>query len=220
MTLKLYAHPFSSYCQKVLIALYENGTPFAYPHARRRDARPMPSWRRSGPSSAFPCSWTATARSWRPASSSSIWALYHPGPVRLIPQDPRGSARGADDGSLLRQLRHDADAEDRLRLHAPRGGSRPVRRRRGARDARHGLWLARQDARRARVGGGRARSAWPIARRLRRCSMPTGSIRSARRIHTFGLIGNGCSRRPSFARAVDEARPYRHFFPPGAPDRD
>jgi glutathione S-transferase len=26
--------------------------------------------------------------------------------------------------------------------------------------------------------------------------------------------------RPSFARAVDEARPYRKLFPPGAPDRD
>jgi glutathione S-transferase len=26
--------------------------------------------------------------------------------------------------------------------------------------------------------------------------------------------------RPSFARAVDEARPYRKFFPLGAPDRD
>jgi glutathione S-transferase len=26
--------------------------------------------------------------------------------------------------------------------------------------------------------------------------------------------------RPSFARAVDEARPYRSFFPLGAPDRD
>jgi len=26
--------------------------------------------------------------------------------------------------------------------------------------------------------------------------------------------------RPSFARAVDEARPYRRLFPPGAPDRD
>ena len=25
MSMKLYAHPFSSYCQKVLIALYENG---------------------------------------------------------------------------------------------------------------------------------------------------------------------------------------------------
>ncbi|HMB56790.1 MAG TPA: glutathione S-transferase family protein, partial [Arenimonas sp.] len=26
--------------------------------------------------------------------------------------------------------------------------------------------------------------------------------------------------RPSFARAVDEARPYRDYFPLGAPDRD
>jgi len=25
---------------------------------------------------------------------------------------------------------------------------------------------------------------------------------------------------PAVARCVDEARPYRHFFPPGAPDRD
>lgn len=43
-------------------------------------------------------------------------------------------------------------------------------------------------------------------------------------------IGAGSSRvrayrsrllaRPSFARAVDEARPYRAMFPPGAPDRD
>ena len=28
MTPLLYAHPFSSYCQKVLVALYETGTPF------------------------------------------------------------------------------------------------------------------------------------------------------------------------------------------------
>jgi glutathione S-transferase len=26
--------------------------------------------------------------------------------------------------------------------------------------------------------------------------------------------------RPSFARCVDDARPYRPFFPLGAPDRD
>ena len=31
MSLKLYFHPLSSFCQKVLIALYENGTPFE-PH--------------------------------------------------------------------------------------------------------------------------------------------------------------------------------------------
>ena len=30
MTMQLFAHPFSSYCQKVLTALYENATPFTY----------------------------------------------------------------------------------------------------------------------------------------------------------------------------------------------
>jgi glutathione S-transferase len=30
MIVQLYAHPFSSYSQKVLIALYENGTPFEF----------------------------------------------------------------------------------------------------------------------------------------------------------------------------------------------
>src|SRR4051812_18924117 len=30
MSLALFAHPFSSYCQKVLIALYADGTPFEY----------------------------------------------------------------------------------------------------------------------------------------------------------------------------------------------
>lgn len=30
MSLALYGHPFSSYTQKVLIALYENGTPFEF----------------------------------------------------------------------------------------------------------------------------------------------------------------------------------------------
>jgi glutathione S-transferase len=33
--------------------------------------------------------------------------------------------------------------------------------------------------------------------------------------HRARLLG-----RPSFARAVDEARSYRHLFPLGAPDRD
>ena len=30
MKLVLYAHPFSAYCQKALVALYENDTPFTY----------------------------------------------------------------------------------------------------------------------------------------------------------------------------------------------
>jgi glutathione S-transferase len=30
MALELFAHPFSSYCQKALIAFYENDIPFTY----------------------------------------------------------------------------------------------------------------------------------------------------------------------------------------------
>ena len=32
MALTLYSHPFSSYCQKVLIAFWENDIPFTYRH--------------------------------------------------------------------------------------------------------------------------------------------------------------------------------------------
>ena len=44
--MKLYAHPFSSYSQKVLIALYENATPFEY--RSLEDPRQTPSSHRSG----------------------------------------------------------------------------------------------------------------------------------------------------------------------------
>ena len=42
--LELFAHPFSSYCWKALIALYENGTEFSYrmidaDHAENRDCQ-------------------------------------------------------------------------------------------------------------------------------------------------------------------------------------
>ena len=53
---QLFAHPFSSYCQKVLVAIYENGTPFDYrmlePGGSRRPSR---SGSRSGRSSVFRC---------------------------------------------------------------------------------------------------------------------------------------------------------------------
>jgi len=40
VSLTLYAHPFSSYCQEVLVALYENDVPFAYRTLEDRSARP------------------------------------------------------------------------------------------------------------------------------------------------------------------------------------
>ncbi len=51
-----------------------------------------------------------------------------------------------------------------------------------------------------------------------RCSTPIGAPDRGSH-HTQGLSRTPAPR-PSFARCVDNARPYRRFFPLGAPDRD
>ena len=44
---------------------------------------------------------------------------------------------------------------------------------------------------------------------------PIGEDRTTLRAYRARLLA-----RPSFARCIEEARPYRRFFPLGAPDRD
>ena len=90
--LALYGHPFSSYTQKVLIALYENGTPFellnldpAEPVSHSAD------WLRHWPLAKFP----VLVDGDRTVVESSIviehLQLAHPGPVQLIPAAPRAA---------------------------------------------------------------------------------------------------------------------------------
>src|SRR5690349_19191963 len=87
MSLMLYAHPFSSYCQKVLIALYENDTPFEYRALghEQSDAELAALW----PMKKFP----VLVDDGRTIMEASIiiehLGLHHPGKVRLIPEDPR-----------------------------------------------------------------------------------------------------------------------------------
>jgi glutathione S-transferase len=88
MNLTLYSHPLSSYCWKVLIALYENGTPF--------DAR-MVNLGDPGAKAAFKTLWP-TAKiplledrgEVVPETSIMIEHIEqrYPGKVCLIPQDP------------------------------------------------------------------------------------------------------------------------------------
>ena len=83
--MELYAHPFSSYCQKVLIALYENATPFEF-RMRPATGGSRPSSRRCRRSGNFPFWWTLDARCWSPASSSSISACTIPGRCGWFPR--------------------------------------------------------------------------------------------------------------------------------------
>ncbi len=220
MSLKLYAHPFSSYCQKVLIALYENDTPFelrmlapgdeqaAAEHAALWPLKRMPVLVDDGPHGGGGEHHHRASRS--PSSRAGA-------------ADPRGSARRArraDDGPVLRQLRHDADAEDRGRQH-PR--SRRIATRHGVAEARELLdtayrWLDGTMAGREWAAGGAfslADCAAAPALFYADWAHPIGEALPNVHAYRRRLLA-----RPSFARAVDEARPYRPFFPLGAPDRD
>jgi len=214
---RLYAHPFSSYSQKALVALYENGTPFDYrsledPAANEELAALWPMKR-------FP----VLADGGRTVLEASCIVEYldqaYPGPVRLIPFDPRVALE-------VRMLDRFFDnyvstpqqkvVFDRLRPEAERDP-------RGVAEARAMLetayaWLDRHMAGREWAAGHAFSladcGAAPFLFYADWTHPIDPSFRHVRAYRERLLA------RPSFARAVDEARPYRRCFPLGAPDRD
>src|SRR3546814_5325350 len=54
MTLEVYGHPFSAYCQKVFIALYENATPFDFRTIDPDHPENAVEWARLWPLKRFP----------------------------------------------------------------------------------------------------------------------------------------------------------------------
>ena len=91
MTLTLYGHPFSSYCQKVLIALYENGTPFEFRILGLGDQQAAAELAALWPLKRMP----VLVDGDRTVVETSIiiehLGLRHPGPVRLIPGDAQAA---------------------------------------------------------------------------------------------------------------------------------
>lgn len=85
----LYYHPLASFCHKVLIALYENGTEFEREmirHDMPEDrARLLESW----PVGKMPVLRDEARNATVPESTIIIeyLDLHHPGPIRLIPLD-------------------------------------------------------------------------------------------------------------------------------------
>ncbi|HEY4125157.1 MAG TPA: glutathione S-transferase family protein [Rhizomicrobium sp.] len=89
MTLKLYYHPLSSYCHKVLIPLYENDTPFEPVLVDLGDQASRAAFFKVWPIGKFPVI-EDTARDWMVPESSIIieyLAQHHPGKTQLVPKD-------------------------------------------------------------------------------------------------------------------------------------
>jgi glutathione S-transferase len=212
----LYAHPFSSYCQKVLIALYENATAFEF---RMLDgAAAMAELAALWPLRRFP----VLADAGRTVMEASIIIehldLHHPGRLRFVPADPGAAleVRLMDrffdnyimapmqqivfDARRLPDRRHpDGVAEARTTLDTAYGWLEAR--------LKHDGWACGEF--------GLADCAAAPALFYADWAHPIGEAFAKVRAYRHRLLA-----RASFARAVDEARPYRPLFPLGAPDRD
>jgi glutathione S-transferase len=88
MALALYGHPFSSYTQKVLIALYENGTPFESLCLGPDTPQYSAEWLRRWPLGKFPLLVDGERNIVETTIIIEYLQLVHPGSVRLLPADP------------------------------------------------------------------------------------------------------------------------------------
>lgn len=219
MTLTLYAHPFSSYCQKVLIALYENDTPFTFRVLAPDDPEASAELEALWPFKRFP----VLVDAGRTVAESTViiehLGLHHPGPVVLIPEEPNRALE-------VRMLDRVFDNYVSTPLQKIVGDSlRPVEDRdpKGVADARAMLdtvyrWLDGALAGREWAAGDAFSLADCAAAPALFYADWTHGIDAA--FANVRAYRQRLLARPSFARAVDEARPYRPLFPLGAPDRD
>ena len=215
----LYAHPFSSYCQKALTALYENGTDFDYRLLDHADPETLADFEARWPIKRFPILVDGDRTILEASVVIEYLGLYHPGPVRLIPEDPKAAIevrrldRFFDNYISTPQQRIVYNA---IRAEADRD---PL----GDREARDMLerayaWLDRHMDGRLWATGDTFTLADCGAAPFLFYADWTHAIDPA--FANVRAYRKRLLARPAFARAVDEARPFRKFFPLGAPDRD
>jgi glutathione S-transferase len=215
----LFAHPFSSYCQKALIALYENGTPFTFRMLDQGSTANLAEWAALWPIRRFP----VLVDQGRSIVEATIIIehldLHHPGPARLLPDDRAAALevrmldRFFDNYVMTPMQKVTFDAIRNESDRDPYGVAEAKR----MLDAAY-AWLDRRMAERAWAAG----EAFSLADCAAAPSLfyadwvhPIDGPYTHVRAYRERLLA-----RPSFARAVDEAKPYRSFFPLGAPDRD
>lgn len=219
MSLVLYGHPFSSYTQKVLIALYENDLRFEFHYLGQDAPQHVAEWMRRWPLRKFPL----LVDGERDVVETSIIIEYlqlaHPGPVRLLPADPMVALD-------VRFLDRFFDLHVMSPMQHAVGGALtgdPTKRQEAVAFAVEKLelayaWLEKHLAGRTWAAGADFTLADCAAAPSLFYADWTHQISGAfpvLRAYRARLLA-----RPSFARAVEEARPYRPLFPLGAPDRD
>lgn len=214
MSLTLYMHPLSSYCHKVLIALYENATPFTAVSVNLGDPEERAALLKLWGVGKFPVLHDAARNRVVPESSVIIEYLdqHYPGATRFIPED-RDLARAVRLADRLYDLHIHNHMQkvvgDRLR---PAGAKDP-----------HGVEDAKTRMRAAFDIVERELASRPFAAgdvfSMADCTAAPALFYAAKVLpyaETHPRLAAYLDRlkaRPSYARVLNEAEPYFHMFP-------
>lgn len=216
--MKLYGHPFSSYTWKALIPLYANETPFEFlsvdPSLGEENGAFVAE---AHPAGKFPVLVDGEAAVIEATAIVEYLAVRHPGPAPLIPADPSVAVNARMiDRVFDNYVMHNTT---RVVLAHLVGGDAPDQAE---------IASAKEALRRAYrwIENWLAHNAMPAHVSLVTCAAapslfyadwvePIAAEHSRLRSLRAGLLA-----LPPVARCIDDARPFRHYFPPGAPDRD
>ena len=218
MTLALYGHPFSSYTWKALIPLYANRTAFEFRMVDPDHPEHGAFVAGASPLGKFPVLVDSERTVFEASAIVEYLHLHHPGPAPLLPADPGAalevrmldrvfdlSVMDAMQEIVLEHIRHpgmpDPEIEARVRDRLDRAY----------------VWIDRWLRREPRSGSDITLIECAASPSLFYADWvyPIPSACDALRQWRAHLLA-----LPPVKRCVDEARPYRAFFPLGAPDRD
>lgn len=217
MSIEFFAHPFSSYCQKVLIAFYENDIPFTWRMVE--DPGVSEELAALWPMKRFPILRDNGRVVLETSAIIEYLQVHHPGPVRLIPGDPdlavevRMLDRVFDNYVMTPQDKCVFDAIRPAEHRDPYG----VDEARRMLDVSY-AWLDQRMQGRTWAAG----ETFTLADCAAAPSLfyADWTYRIPEQYGALHAYRARLLQRSSFARAVDEARKFRHYFPLGAPDRD
>jgi glutathione S-transferase len=218
MTLTLYGHPFSSYTWKALIPLYANGTEFEFRLVGGANAEDDAFVAAASPLGRFPVLVDGERTVFEATCVVEYLHLHHPGPAPLLPADPTAAiATRMLDRVFDLSVMDPMQAIVAEHIRAPGKPNPEVEAQVRDRLGRAYRWIDQWLTDNPRHGDAitliecaaapslfYADWVYPIPREL-------AALRQWR-AHLLAL--------PPVARCVDEARPYRSYFPLGAPDRD
>jgi glutathione S-transferase len=214
MSLILHYHPLASFCWKVLIALYENGTAFEPKLVNPGDPESRAAFAALWPVAKMPVLEDRARGAVVPETSPIIDYLdaYHPGPVRFVPAEPE-RARQVRLWDRIYDYYVQAPMQkivgDRIRPEDRRDAF-------GVEEARALLATALTVVEHEVAG-----KAWAAGDdfTLADCAAAPALFYADKVMPLAGVYPNALAllerlkSRPSFARVLDEAQPYFQYFP-------